>query len=121
MKDFDTQEARNIVAKNLTYYLDLYSKTQADIVRDCGINQSTLSDYFTAKKYPRPDKMQILADYFGIKKSDLTEKKGPSAAAESSYINEIIQLLSSLPAEEQELWYRRLKAMIEADGKSSLQ
>jgi len=70
-----TQHAKEIVAKNLQILLDRNGKTQVDIIRDCGLRQSSVSDYLTAKKYPRPDKMQILADYFNVLKSQITEEQ----------------------------------------------
>ena len=36
---------------------------------------STLSDWVNGKKYPRIDKIELLANYFGIDKSDLIEDK----------------------------------------------
>ena len=65
---------KKIFAKNFNYYLAINNKTQADIVSDLKITASTVSDWANAKKYPRVDKMQMLADYFGILKSDLTEE-----------------------------------------------
>lgn len=35
---------------------------------------STLSDWVNGKKYPRIDKIELLANYFGIDKSDLIEE-----------------------------------------------
>ena len=36
---------------------------------------STFSDWVNAKTYPRIDKIEMLANYFGINKSDLIEDK----------------------------------------------
>lgn len=66
---------RLIFAKNLNYYLSKANKNQNDLVRDLGITASTVSDWANGKKYPRVDKMQLLADYFGVLKSDLTEDR----------------------------------------------
>ena len=47
--------------------------SQADIVSKFDLTASTVSDWCNGKKYPRVDKVQLLADYFGVLKSDLTE------------------------------------------------
>lgn len=73
MKD-TKQELKDIFAENLKHYLRIYNKTQADLCYDLDFTSSTVSDWITAKKYPRMDKVQMIADYFDIKKSDLTEK-----------------------------------------------
>lgn len=69
------QKQRNIFALNFKRCLDEAHKTQADIVRDLGVTSSTVSDWANAKKYPRVDKMQSLADYLGVLLSDLREEK----------------------------------------------
>lgn len=66
---------KEIFAKNLSYYLKYYEKDAADICRDLDIPASTFSDWLNAKKYPRIDKIEMLANYFNIQKSDLIEDK----------------------------------------------
>lgn len=62
-------------AKNLSYYLERSGKTQRELAEVVGVAHSTFNDWIKAKKYPRIDKIEILADYFGILKSDLIEEK----------------------------------------------
>lgn len=69
------QVLKEIFSENLKYYLAVCKKSQTDLCNDLGFMSSTVSDWITAKKYPRMDKVQMIADYFGIKKSDLTDKK----------------------------------------------
>lgn len=66
---------KEIFAKNLRYYLDHSGKTQKEIAAIVDVAQSTFNDWATGKKYPRIDKIEILANYFGILKSDLIEEK----------------------------------------------
>lgn len=66
---------KNIFAKNLKKYMDLYDKSRRQICEELGFNYYTFSDWVNAKKYPRMDKVELLAEYFGIKKSDLIEEK----------------------------------------------
>lgn len=62
-------------AKNLSYYLERSGKTQRELAEVVGVAHSTFNDWIKAKKYPRIDKIEILADYFRILKSDLIEEK----------------------------------------------
>ena len=50
-------------------------KSQKDMADIVGVSTATYSDWINAKKYPRIDKIEIMADYFGILKSDLIEDK----------------------------------------------
>lgn len=68
------QKERDVFASNLRRILTMRGKTQSDIVSDLEITSSTVSDWANAKKYPRVDKMQALADYLGVAISDLREE-----------------------------------------------
>lgn len=70
------QKERDIFASNFRRILKLRGKTQSDIVSDLEVTSSTVSDWANAKKYPRVDKMQALADYLGVIISDLREEPG---------------------------------------------
>lgn len=63
-----------IFASNLQKYMDLNGKTRRDLSDDLGFSYYTVTDWVKAKKYPRMDKVEMLADYFGILKSDLIEE-----------------------------------------------
>lgn len=69
------RKQKEIFSKKLNYYMKENGVSQSDIVNRFGITASTVSDWCNAKKYPRIDKIQMLADFFGILKSDLTEEK----------------------------------------------
>lgn len=66
---------REVFAKNLAYYLERSGKTQRELAEIVGVSKSTFNDWMKAKKYPRIDKIEIMADYFRILKSDLIEEK----------------------------------------------
>ena len=66
---------KQIFAKNLVYYIERSGKTQKELADMVGVAASTFNDWCKAKKYPRIDKIEILANYFGIQKSDLIEEK----------------------------------------------
>lgn len=66
---------KEIFARNLQSYMDANNKSRKDICQALGFNYYTLTDWVKAKKMPRMDKVQKLADYFGILKSDLIEEK----------------------------------------------
>lgn len=69
------QWSKDVFAKNLRKYLERSGKTQRDLAEVAGVSTATLSEWINAKKYPRIDKIEILAKYFGIMKSDLIEEK----------------------------------------------
>ena len=77
---------RAIFSKNLKYYMDLNKKTQNDIIRDLGINKSAISTWCNGTRLPRMDKVDLLARYCGIKRSDLIEDKSDCEGAAPAII-----------------------------------
>lgn len=69
----NAQNEKDIFSQNLKFYMNRANKTQADLSIDLGITASTVSDWANAKKYPRVDKMQLIANYLGVLISDLRE------------------------------------------------
>lgn len=66
---------KNIFASNLQKYMKRNDKSRTDIAEALGISYYTVTDWVKGKKYPRMDKVEMLAKYFGILKSDLIEEK----------------------------------------------
>ena len=66
---------KNIFAENLNYYMREYEKSRRDVCEALGVSYYTFTDWVKGKKYPRMDKVEMLAKYFGILKSDLIEKR----------------------------------------------
>lgn len=66
---------KNIFAANLRRYMELNDKSRKDVCNDLGFNYNTYTDWVKGNKYPRMDKVEMLANYFGILKSDLIEEK----------------------------------------------
>lgn len=64
---------KEIFSRNLKKYMELNNKTQSDIINDLGLSSSTVSNWCTGQKLPRMNKIEMLANYFGINKSDLIE------------------------------------------------
>ena len=69
--ELGTQE---IFSANLKRYVKLSGKMHKDVAKAVGVCKGTFCDWMNGRSYPRMDKVQRLADYFGITKSDLVEK-----------------------------------------------
>lgn len=66
---------KKIFSKNLNYYMELNGKSQSDLVNDLGFNKSAVSTWCNGSRLPRMDKVETLAQYFKINRSDLIEEK----------------------------------------------
>lgn len=66
---------KRIMADNLLYYLEKKGISQKELADIVGAAPSTVSEWVKGNKYPRIDKIELMANYFGILKSDLIEDK----------------------------------------------
>lgn len=64
---------KEIMAKNIQYYMDKYGKTRQDMCDALGVKYTTFTDWVKGNSYPRIDKIELMANYFGISKADLVE------------------------------------------------
>ena len=84
MSNMDNKE---ILARNLKKYIERSGKDRKELAAIWGYPYSTVSEWVNGKKYPRIDRIEVMADYFGILKSDLIEEK---VTEEKSADNEIL-------------------------------
>lgn len=64
-------EIKRLFSINLKRIMLENGKTQSDIVKDLSFRQATVSDWLNGKKYPRMDKIEMLAQYFRISIDEL--------------------------------------------------
>lgn len=62
------------MSNNLKKYLKINNVSRNQLSESLGISYSTISDWINGKAYPRIDKIEMMANYFGINKSDLVEE-----------------------------------------------
>ena len=98
-------EIKLLFSKRLKEIMAKHDKTQGDLVRDLNFRQATVSDWLNGKKYPRMDKIEKLAHYFGLS------------------INELLSTSSPVPAlslTQQEETHIKKYRQLDADGKEDV-
>lgn len=91
-------EQRAVFSKNLNRYLSFSEKSQKEVADAIGVSPQTFNTWVKGIALPRMSKVQLLADYFGIQKSDLLEEKH-----DSYYINEETAQIAQEIYEDKEL------------------
>lgn len=76
MSDLGNKE---VFSRNLKYMMQRHGKDRNQVCADLGFKYTTFTDWYNGNKYPRIDKIELLANYFGVKKSDLIEAHGVSS------------------------------------------
>ena len=95
-------------SKNLNFYLTITGKTQKEVAEAIGVSPASLNEWLKKKKYPRIDKIELLANYFGVLKSDLIEEKGTNKTLPQPQIltegeNMLIDLFRQVPENQQQM------------------
>lgn len=113
-------ENRNdVLVKNLIFYLKKLDLTQTEFAREMGYPETTVSNWFNKNTYPRPDKIQEMANYFGVRRTDLTEnnevQQEPLKNAKSIPIIGTIAAGTPILAEENIVDYFLIDSRVHAD------
>ena len=77
---------RKIFAKNLNFYISKSGKQQNEVAKDLGFPPTTFNTWCMGKVMPKMGKVQAIADYFDIVKSDLLESKEKKEGSKISNI-----------------------------------
>ena len=75
------EEQKRIFAKNLNKYLSFFNKTQKEVADAIGVSPQTFNTWCQGIALPRMGKVQALADYFKINKSDLIDEKNEDSTS----------------------------------------
>jgi len=98
--------------------MDINKKSRREVSEAIGVSYYTFTDWVKGKKYPRMDKVEKLAAYFGILKSDLIEEKEkPTAQGDglSEKRKALIDFAQSVPEDKADMILRVMKSIVEGD------
>ncbi len=94
---------KETMSKNLRYYIERSGKDRKTLAKIWGFPYSTVTDWINGNKYPRIDRIEVMAEYFGIQKSDLIEDKKEQPTEFDGLSNEkkeLIEFIKKLPEEK---------------------
>ena len=91
--------SRDIIADNIKRLMRKKGVVATDVCKALNIPNATFSDWINAKTYPRIAKLEKLAEYFGVSKSELVE----FYIDRNDPLLELARVKPSINEEEQEL------------------
>lgn len=74
MDEMSRLKNKEIMAKNIQRLMILHGKDRNDVCKDLNLKYTTFTDWIKGNAYPRIDKIDLLADYFGVSKTHLIEE-----------------------------------------------
>ena len=108
---------KEIFSRNLAMYLQRVGKSQREMADIIGVSSSTFNEWMKGKKYPRIDKIEFIANYFGITKSDLIEdrtnkKISPHEPELTEGEVELLELFRLIPVDQQPVVLAMIRAAL---------
>lgn len=95
-------EQKKVFARNLNRYVDMSQKTQREIAQAIDVSPQTFNTWCQGIAIPRMGKVQRLADYFNIGKSDLIDDKPINSSVNTTKgikINVLGRVAAGIPIE----------------------
>lgn len=65
------KQLKSVIAGNLNKLLSKTAYKKADVVRQTGISESTVYDYFNGKVLPSPKNVEKLAEFFRVSNEEI--------------------------------------------------
>ena len=81
------QEQKKVFSKNLKYYLDRTGHSQKEVAEAIGVSPQTFNTWVRGIALPRMGKVEKLANYFGIGKSNLLDAQGETTEVPVYYLD----------------------------------
>ena len=90
---------RAVFSSNLRLLMSKAGKSRKEVSEAINVSYNTFTDWYKGKKYPRIEKMELLANYFGVTVSELVGNQGEEIESEISpknIKNEVLDVIVRL-------------------------
>ena len=107
-------ENKEIFANNLSFYMEKKGVDRNTLCADLNLKYTTVRDWLKGITYPRIGKIELLANYFNINKSDLIEDKVITTQPSDSLLEAITNTARQLNANNKKTVLRTSEELLEA-------
>jgi len=110
---------KEIMAQNIKHYMKAFGIDRKEFCNRLGFKYSTVTDWLNAEKYPRIDKIEMMANFFSINKADLVEPHNSIPTVHAGYKIPVLgRVAAGVPIEavEEILGYEYLDDKYKNDG-----
>jgi len=116
----DEKKRMKIIAENITHFRKQRGITQKELAKEVGITASTMTDYMKLRSAPSFGVIQKLADYFGVKKSDIDttfkEESSSLPGTPDSLTQQITNKVVQLTTPNKKIVLRTSEELLEAQN-----
>lgn len=97
----DEQRQLDIIGYNLSRLLKQNGATQRELASAIGVSESAVGKWVLAKNAPTMGSVQKMANYFGVRMSDILERKSPNTNDISEHIKRTVATMRQMTASGQ--------------------
>ncbi len=94
------------MASNIRRHLEKKNMNPKEFSKAMNFKYSTVLDWVNAKTYPRIDKIELMANYFNVEKSDLVEMYSPKIISATEINNKVALLDKKLKEPRHSDWIK---------------
>ncbi|VTS18438.1 cI-like repressor, S. pneumoniae bacteriophage EJ-1 [Streptococcus mitis] len=105
---------KEIFANNLSFYMEKKGVDRNTLCADLNLKYTTVRDWLKGITYPRIGKIELLANYFNINKSDLIENKATTTQPSDSLLEAITNTARQLNTDNKKTVLRTSEELLEA-------
>ena len=109
-------ENKEIFANNLSFYMNQKGIDRNTLCADLDLKYTTVRDWLKGITYPRIGKIELLANYFNINKSDLIENKIATAQSSDYLLEEITNTARKLNTDNKKIVLRTSEELLESQN-----
>lgn len=106
-------ENKEIFANNLSFYMEQKGVDRNSLCADLDLKYTTVRDWLKGITYPRIGKIELLANYFNINKSELIENKITTTQPSDSLLEAITNTARELNTPNKKIVLRKSEELIE--------
>lgn len=110
-------ENKEIFANNLSFYMEQKGVDRNTLCAELDLKYTTVRDWLKGITYPRIGKIELLANYFNINKSDLIENKNSTAQPSDSLLEEITNTARKLNTDNKKIVLRMSEDLLDEQEK----
>lgn len=90
---------KRIMGNNIQIYMNKMGVERRELAKAIGVPYSSLTDWINGNTYPRIDKIERMAKYFGIEKADLVEDASHRTDSKSIRVPVLGRVAAGVPIE----------------------
>lgn len=91
------------MAQNIQHYMNERGISRKELASQLCLSYTTLSSWLQGDSYPRIDKIEKMANYFGITKADLVEDSSKVEAKERPKVKSLARRMNKLSDDDLDL------------------